>query len=213
VAREDYEFAVLGRQVAIGGQLLELQGLGGVYSEIFLPLHGEHQAHNAAIALAAVEAFFGAGADRQLDLDAVRAGFAAVTSPGRLERMRSAPTVFIDAAHNPDGARALAAYLRTSPFSGAPLVFAALRDKDVDGILRALAPDTGPMLMTRASSSRAADPAELAARLRLIAPAHSAEVVPSPSDAVDAAWRISNRIIVAGSIFLLGDLLKDGRWS
>ncbi len=108
VAREDSEFAVLGRQVAIGGQMLELQGLGGVYSEIFLPLHGEHQAHNAAIALAAVEAFFGAGADRQLDIDAVRAGFAAAVSPGRMERMRSAPTVFIDAAHNPAGATALA---------------------------------------------------------------------------------------------------------
>ncbi|MGB7111830.1 MAG: Mur ligase family protein, partial [Mycobacterium sp.] len=99
VAREDSEFAVLGRQVAIGGQLLQLQGLGGVYSDVFLPLHGEHQAHNAAIALAAVEAFFGAGAQRQLDVDAVRAGFAAATSPGRLERMRSAPTVFVDAAH------------------------------------------------------------------------------------------------------------------
>ena len=107
VAREDSEFAVLGRQVAVGGQLLELQGLGGVYTEIFLPLHGEHQAHNAVVALAAVEAFFGAGAQRQLDVDAVRAGFAAVTSPGRLERMRSAPTVFIDAAHNPAGAAAL----------------------------------------------------------------------------------------------------------
>ena len=71
-----------GRQVAVGGQLLELQGLGGVYSDVFLPLHGEHQAHNAVVALAAVEAFFGAGAQRQLDIDAVRAGFAAVTSPG-----------------------------------------------------------------------------------------------------------------------------------
>ncbi len=109
VAREDSEFTVLDRQVAIGGQLLTLQGLGGVYPEIFLPLHGEHQAHNAVLALAAVEAFFGAGADRQLDIDAVRAGFAAVTSPGRLERVRSAPTVFIDAAHNPAGAAALAA--------------------------------------------------------------------------------------------------------
>ena len=101
VAREDSEFAVLDRQIAVGGQLLELQGLGGVYSEVFLPLHGEHQAHNAVVALAAVEAFFGAGAQRQLDVDAVRAGFASVASPGRLERMRSAPTVFIDAAHNP----------------------------------------------------------------------------------------------------------------
>ena len=82
VAREDSEFAVLGRQVAIGGQVLQLQGLGGVYSDVYLPLHGEHQAHNAAVALAAVEAFFGAGAQRQLDVDAVRAGFAAATSPG-----------------------------------------------------------------------------------------------------------------------------------
>ncbi len=81
VAREDSEFAVLGRQVAIGGQMLQLQGLGGVYSDVYLPLHGEHQAHNAAVALAAVEAFFGAGAQRQLDVEAVRAGFAAVVEP------------------------------------------------------------------------------------------------------------------------------------
>ncbi|HRD12170.1 MAG TPA: Mur ligase family protein, partial [Mycobacterium sp.] len=74
VARADSEFAVLSRQVAVGGQLLELQGLGGVYSDVFLPLHGEYQAQNAALALAAVEAFFGAGAQRQLDIDAVRAG-------------------------------------------------------------------------------------------------------------------------------------------
>ncbi|MGH3583670.1 MAG: bifunctional folylpolyglutamate synthase/dihydrofolate synthase, partial [Mycobacterium sp.] len=81
VAREDSEFTVLGRQVAIGGQVLSLQGLSGVYDDIFLPLHGAHQAHNAVLALAAVEAFFGAGADRQLDIDAVRTGFAAVASP------------------------------------------------------------------------------------------------------------------------------------
>ncbi len=83
VAREGSEFAVLSRQVAVGGQLVELQGLGGVYPEIFLPLHGEHQAHNAAVALAAVEAFFGAGADRQLDIEAIRSGFASVIVPGR----------------------------------------------------------------------------------------------------------------------------------
>ena len=123
VAREDSEFAVLGRQVAIGGQVLQLQGLGGVYSDVYLPLHGEHQAHNAVVALAAVEAFFGAGAQRQLDVDAVRAGFAAVTSPGRLERMRSAPTVFIDAAHNPGrggrvGADAGTASSTSEPWSG-----------------------------------------------------------------------------------------------
>ena len=139
VAREDSEFAVLGRQVAIGGQVLQLQGLGGVYSDVYLPLHGEHQAHNAVVALAAVEAFFGAGAQRQLDVDAVRAGFAAVTSPGRLERMRSAPTVFIDAAHNPGRAAALARALADEfDFRSLVGVLSVLADKDVDGILAAL---------------------------------------------------------------------------
>ena len=138
VAREDSEFAVLGRQVAVGGQVLQLQGLGGVYSDVFLPLHGEHQAHNAAVALAAVEAFFGAGAQRQLDVDAVRAGFAAATSPGRLERMRSAPTVFIDAAHNPAGAAALAQALGEEfDFRFLVGVVSVMADKDVGGILAA----------------------------------------------------------------------------
>lgn len=158
VAREDSEFAVLGRQVAVGGQLLELQGLGGLYSDIFLPLHGEHQAHNAALALAAVEAFFGAGAQRQLDIDAVRAGFAAVTSPGRLERMRSAPTVFIDAAHNPAGAAALAQAL-TEEFDFRFLVgvVSVMGDKDVDGILAALEPVFDQIVVTHNGSPRALD--------------------------------------------------------
>jgi dihydrofolate synthase/folylpolyglutamate synthase len=158
VAREDSEFAVLGRQVAVGGQLLELQGLGGVYSDIYLPLHGEHQAHNAALALAAVEAFFGAGAQRQLDVEAVRAGFAAATSPGRLERMRSAPTVFIDAAHNPAGAAALAQTL-TGEFAFQFLVgvVSVLADKDVGGILAALEPVLDRIVVTHNGSPRALD--------------------------------------------------------
>ena len=165
VAREDSEFAVLGRQIAVGGQLLELQGLGGVYPELFLPLHGEHQAHNAAIALAAVEAFFGAGADRQLDLDAVRAGFAAVTSPGRLERMRSAPTVFIDAAHNPAGAAALAAALGEEfDFRFLVGVISVMSDKDVDGILAALEPAFDQVVVTHNGSPRAMDVEALAWR-------------------------------------------------
>ena len=136
---------MLGRQVAIGGQVLQLQGLGGVYSDVYLPLHGEHQAHNAAVALAAVEAFFGAGAQRQLDVEAVRAGFAAVTSPGRLERMRSAPTVFIDAAHNPAGAAALAQTLAEEfDFRFLVGVVSVMADKDVGGILAALEPVFDP---------------------------------------------------------------------
>ncbi|MFV0493918.1 bifunctional tetrahydrofolate synthase/dihydrofolate synthase [Mycobacterium sp.] len=158
VAREDSEFAVLDRRVAVGGQVLDLQGLGGVYPEIYLPLHGGHQAHNAALALAAVEAFFGAGAQRQLDVDAVRAGFAAVTSPGRLERMRSAPTVFIDAAHNPAGAAALAQTLADEfDFRTLIGVIGVLTDKDVDGILASLEPVLDAVVVTHNGSPRALD--------------------------------------------------------
>ncbi|MGN2640893.1 bifunctional tetrahydrofolate synthase/dihydrofolate synthase [Nocardia takedensis] len=158
VAREGAEFRVLARQVAIGGQQLELQGLGGVYDEIFLPLHGEHQAHNAVLALAAVEAFFGAGSAKQLDVEAVRAGFAAVTSPGRMERMRAAPTIFIDAAHNPAGAAALAATL-TAEFDFRKLVgvVAVLADKDAAGILEALEPVFDEIVVTTNGSPRAMD--------------------------------------------------------
>ena len=163
VAREDSEFAVLGRQVAIGGQVLQLQGLGGVYSDVYLPLHGEHQAHNAALALAAVEAFFGAGAQRQLDVDAVRAGFAAATSPGRLERMRSAPTVFIDAAHNPAGAAALAQTLAEEfDFRFLVGVVSVLADKDVGGILAVLEPVLDRIVITHNGSPRALDVESLA---------------------------------------------------
>jgi dihydrofolate synthase/folylpolyglutamate synthase len=163
VAREDSEFAVLGRQVAVGGQVLQLQGLGGVYSDVYLPLHGEHQAHNAVLALAAVEAFFGAGAQRQLDVDTVRAGFAGVTSPGRLERMRSAPTVFIDAAHNPAGAAALAQTLGEEfDFRFLVGVVSVLADKDVGGILAALDPVLDHIVVTHNGSPRALDVESLA---------------------------------------------------
>ena len=163
VAREDSEFAVLSRRIAIGGQVLELQGLGGLYSDVFLPLHGEHQAHNAVVALAAVEAFFGAGADRQLDIVAVRAGFAAVTSPGRLERMRSAPTVFIDAAHNPAGALVLAQALAEEfDFRFLVGVISVMADKDVGGILAALEPVFDQLVVTHNGSSRALDVETLA---------------------------------------------------
>ncbi len=158
VARAGSEFTVLGRQIAVGGQQLELQGLGGVYSDVFLPLHGEHQAHNASLALAAVEAFFGAGPDRQLDQDTVRAAFAAIVNPGRLERVRNAPTVFLDAAHNPHGAAALAAAL-TDEFDFRKLVgvVSVMADKDVGAILEALEPVFDDIVVTHNGSARAMD--------------------------------------------------------
>ncbi|MBD8505677.1 bifunctional folylpolyglutamate synthase/dihydrofolate synthase [Hoyosella sp. G463] len=163
VARAGSEFLVLERRVAIGGQQITLQGLGGVYDDIFLPLHGEHQARNASLALAAVEAFFGAGKDRRLDIDAVREAFATVASPGRLERVRPAPTVFLDAAHNPHGAQALARTL-TDEFDFRRLVgvVAVMADKDAAGILDALEPVLDEIVVTTNSSPRAMPAQDLA---------------------------------------------------
>ncbi|SFQ49979.1 bifunctional tetrahydrofolate synthase/dihydrofolate synthase [Amycolatopsis rubida] len=169
VARAGSEFGVLEREVAVGGQMLKLQGLGGVYDEIFLPLHGAHQAANAALALAAVEAFFGAGKDKQLVVEAVREAFAEVENPGRLERVRAAPAVLVDAAHNPMGARALATTI-TDEFNFRRLVavVGVLADKDARGILDALEPVVSDIVVTRGSSPRSLpveDLAELAASI------------------------------------------------
>ncbi len=163
VARFGAEFTVLERAFAVGGQRLTLRGLGGEYPDVFLPLAGAHQAENAAVALAAVEAFFSAGAQRALDRDAVQDAFAAVASPGRLERISTAPTVLIDAAHNVDGARALAATL-AAEFSFRRLVgvLAVMRDKDIHGILEALRDVLGQVVVTVNSSPRSMPVAELA---------------------------------------------------
>ena len=217
VARENSEFAVLDRAVAVGGQLLTLQGLGGVYPDIFVPLHGMHQAHNAAVALAAVEAFFGAGAQRQLDIDAVRAGFAAAASPGRLERMRSAPTVFIDAAHNPAGAEALAEALADGfDFRYLVGVLSVLGDKDVDGILAALEPVFDQVVVTHNGSPRAVDirELELAAQQRFGPDrVHTADTLPDAIEAATALVEDADRgygplsgtgIVITGSVVTAG---------
>jgi dihydrofolate synthase/folylpolyglutamate synthase len=164
VAREGSEFGVLRRDLAVGGQRLTLQGLGGVYDEIFLPLHGEHQAQNAALALAAVESFFGAGSRGRLDIDPVREGFAQASSPGRLERVRTAPTILLDAAHNAHGMRATVTALSEEfAFSRLVAVVAVLADKDVAAILDLLEPVVDLVVCTRNTSPRALPAAALGA--------------------------------------------------
>ncbi|QNG21252.1 bifunctional folylpolyglutamate synthase/dihydrofolate synthase [Rhodococcus triatomae] len=199
VAREGSEFRILARQIAVGGQQLELQGLGGVYTDVFLPLHGEHQAHNAVLALAAVEAFFGAGPERQLDQDAIREGFATVDSPGRLERVRSAPTVFLDAAHNPDGARALAAALAEEfDFRKLVGVVAVMGDKDVDGILEALEPVIDELVVTHNGSPRSMDVEDLANRAVARFGDERVVVAPTLADAVETAIGLAEEVAEPG---------------
>ncbi|MEB3367976.1 bifunctional tetrahydrofolate synthase/dihydrofolate synthase [Saccharopolyspora mangrovi] len=217
VAREGQEFGVLERTVAVGGQLLKLQGLGGVYDEIFLPLHGEHQARNAALALAAVEAFFGAGAQRQLDVDRIRAGFASVIVPGRLERVRAAPTVLVDAAHNPHGARALADAL-SSEFSFRKLVavVGVLGDKDARGILSELEPVVEELVLTRNSSARSLDPDELAGIALDIFGQDRIMVEPRLDNAVEQAIQLAEETddpgesVSGGGVVITGSVVTAG---
>jgi dihydrofolate synthase / folylpolyglutamate synthase len=154
VAREGLEFGVVERRPAVGGQLLTLQGLAGRYEEVFLPLHGAHQAANAAAALAAVEAFIGNGTSA-LDAELVAEGFAGVASPGRLEVVRTSPTVLLDAAHNPAGmAATVAAVGESFAFTTLVAVVACLADKDVEGMLEALEPAVSAVVVTENASPR-----------------------------------------------------------
>jgi dihydrofolate synthase/folylpolyglutamate synthase len=218
VARAGEEFGVLGREVAVGGQLLRLQGLGGVYDDVFLPLHGRHQAANAAVALAAAEAFLGAGKDNQLDPDSVRQAFASVTTPGRLEPVRSAPTVLLDAAHNPQGAQALATAL-TEEFDFRRLiaVVGVMADKDVRGILDALEPVVAEVVLTSSTSPRAMSADDLAAVARDIFGPDRIVVEPRLDDAIETAVGLAEDggaageplsgvgVIVTGSVVTAGD--------
>ncbi|CAN2212386.1 FolC Folylpolyglutamate synthase [Candidatus Nanopelagicaceae bacterium] len=152
VAREGVEYSVLSRSLAVGGQLLTIQGASDTYEDIFLPLHGKHQASNAAAALVAVEAFFG---DQELDIEAVRAGFANVTSPGRCEVVHRDPTIILDAAHNPHGAAAIAETVQSEfTFDEVIGVVAPMGDKDIHGILLELEQVMDSVIVTRNSSSR-----------------------------------------------------------
>jgi dihydrofolate synthase/folylpolyglutamate synthase len=201
---EERDFALEHRSTAVGGQILDLRTPSGAVDEVFLPLHGRHQAHNAAAALTATQAFLG---DRALDDGAIRAGFAAVTSPGRLEVVSRQPLVLLDGAHNPDGARALAAaLLEEFVVDRRTLVVACLADKDVRGILAELAPATGRLVVTANRSPRAATVERM--RKEAEALGLAAEVAPDVASAVrqavDAAGE-SEAVVVTGSLYTAGE--------
>ena len=217
VAREGLEFGVLDRRAAVGGQLLTLQGLAGVYDEIFLPLFGAHQAQNAACALAAVEAFFGAGAaSGPIDADTVRAAFAAVRSPGRLEPVRSAPTILVDATHNPHGMAATVATLGESfDFRRLIGVVGVLEGKDARGMLELLEPVVDEIVVTQSSSSRST-PADLLATIAVdVFGRDRVSVEPRLDDALEAAIRLAEEdadevlsgagVLVTGSVVIAGE--------
>ncbi|GAA2352163.1 folylpolyglutamate synthase/dihydrofolate synthase family protein [Dactylosporangium salmoneum] len=215
LAREGREFGVVHRDLAVGGQVLTLQGLSGTYEGIFLPLHGEHQAQNAAVALATVEAFLGAGAGRALNPESVRDGFAGTTSPGRLERIRNSPPILLDAAHNAHGmAATVRALTEEFAFSGLVAVVAALADKDIEGMLELLEPITESVVVTRNSSPRAMSAAQLGSLAEELFGADRVHVVPDLPDAIDAAVTLAESdnavpgtvgILITGSVVTVAD--------
>ena len=239
VAREGFEFGVLAREVAFGGQQLVLQGLRGTYADVFLPLFGGHQASNAACALAAVEAFAGVAqvlsasdddpgstitlglSSQGLDPDLVRAAFATVTSPGRLDILRRSPTVIADAAHNPAGmAVTVQALTESFHFERVIGVIAIAEDKDADGVLEELEPALEQVVVTTNSSPRAMPAAELAELAmdyfgedRVLVAERLDEAIDlavSLADAADAEAAAAGRpgsaaVLITGSVVTAGD--------
>lgn len=208
--REGIDFGLLERQVAIGGQLLRLNGADGPVGELFLPLHGAHMAQNAALALAAVEAFAGL---RALSAEVIADGFADVVAPARLELARTSPPIVIDTAHNPHGARATMSALDEA-FAFAPLigVVAMMADKDVEGVLRVFADEMSAIVATQVSSTGRGLSAE---RLAEVAGGMIGDdrvsAVPAMADAIEEAVRLADEagpgagILIAGSVIAAGE--------
>jgi dihydrofolate synthase / folylpolyglutamate synthase len=212
VLTEGADFAVTGRDLAVGGQRLALSGLKGSYEDLLLPLFGAHQAQNAACALAAVEAFSGAG---PLDEGLVSQAFAAMTAPGRLEVVRRSPVVIVDATHNPAGmAVSAAAVTEAFGFDALVAVLAVSADKDVPGMLAELEPAAASLVVTRNSASRSMDPGELADLAAEVFGPDRVAVAPRLDDAIDAATGLADEasgglggagILITGSTTTAGE--------
>jgi folylpolyglutamate synthase/dihydropteroate synthase len=244
-AREGIEFGVTHRDLAVGGQQIAIQGLHGRYDEIFLPLFGDHQSSNAACALAAVEAFasgaptrgeanleattriapgetYGGGEEGQLDPALVRSGFAKSASPGRLEVVRTGPTVLLDAAHNPAGmAASVQTVSEAFDFTRLVGVVAAFADKDVAGMLEQLEPVLAEIVVTRNSSPRSLPADELAEIAESVFGPERVHASPRLDDAIDRAIGLAEEtgeyqgagVLITGSAVTVGDartLLRVG---
>jgi dihydrofolate synthase/folylpolyglutamate synthase len=206
VVRRDVDFGVRGARLAHGGRVIDLYTQGARYDGVLLPLHGAHQAQNAAAALAAAEEFLG----NPLERDVVEAAFAAVRSPGRLEVVGRAPLVLLDGAHNVVGARALRTAL-AEEFVDAPrvLVVGLLREKEPHEMLEAIGADLAVRLICcRPPSPRALEPDAVAAAAHdLGIDPERVEKVELVEEAVARALVLAepeDQVIVTGSLYTVG---------
>lgn len=210
------DFGLGDDRLAVGGRLIEVRGLNGHgYDPVFVPLHGGHQARNAALAVVAVEAFL--GAERPVPGEVLGEGLAQLTSPGRLQLIGTEPIVYVDAAHNPHGAEALTRAVSESfTFSELALVVGVLSEKDAPGLLAALAPIADTAFVTAVDSPRslAADRlAELAVEASDGAPLQTLDTLTEALDAA-RAWASSaegRAVLVVGSVLLAGEAIRLAR--
>lgn len=202
------DFELAGRERAVGGQLIDMSGVAGEVTEIFLPLLGHHQAINATLAFAAVEAMF--EFEAKLDPEVVRAGFAAALSPGRLERIHrdGHPLVLLDGAHNPAGIETLVNALTNDfAFERTVVIMGMMADKDIEEAMPIIAPVTDEVILVAPPSTRAADPARLAAALgRGDEQVRVATDIEEALNLAEGLVRVdhSDVIVVTGSLYLVG---------
>ncbi|WP_062309970.1 bifunctional folylpolyglutamate synthase/dihydrofolate synthase [Demequina rhizosphaerae] len=205
---------VMERQPGVGGQLVTLRTPAATYADIFVPLYGAHQAHNALLALAAVELLLAAGGEPvSLSGEAVEAGFAQVSSPGRLEAVRTSPLILVDAAHNPHGIDAMVDALDESfAFETLVGVVGVLADKDAEGILAALEPALAHVVVTASPSPRAIPVEDLERIAIAVFGEDRVTATGTVPDAIDAAVQRAERdddlgagVLVVGSITLVAE--------
>ena len=210
------DFSLTGTEQAVGGQVLSVTGIAGEYRNLAFPLFGEHQAENAALAIAAVESFLGNG-ETPLGAEVVEEGILLSRSPGRLQVIDHQPTVMIDAAHNPHGAEALCRALMGSfSFPRLICVLGILQEKDVVGIVEALDPVVDHFVVTQSQSDRAISVSDLADAVATVAGPDRVDSRATVGDAVERARELAGAeggVIITGSITLIGEVregLSDG---
>lgn len=214
VRLEGRDFEVIDRQMGVGGQLVTVRTPSATYTDVFVPLFGEHQAHNAAAALVGVEAFMGG---RALDAKIVENGMMTATSPGRLQVVRTSPTILVDAAHNPAGARVLADALDDSfAFAHVVGVYSAMGDKDIESVLAEIEPHLDSIVITEMPGERAANIEQLREIAIDVFGEDRVEVRDSLGEAVDRAATLAETttdpadkcgVVVFGSVVLAGHML------
>jgi len=211
---EGIDFEVVDRQMGVGGQMVTIRTPSALYEDVFVPLFGRYQAHNAAAALVAVEAFMGG---RGLDGRIVEQGLMNATSPGRMQVVRHSPTIIVDAAHNPAGAATLREAVESSfAFVRTAGVYSAMGDKDVEGVLSEVEPFLDHLVVTQMPGERAADLARLSEIAIEVFGPDRVDVRESLADAVDRAAEVAEAgaepadrsgVLVFGSVVLAGEML------